>query len=296
MMQWKPRRLLGVGIGVAVILLILAADAVLLGVSTSRPFSFSSFVMDLLVVVSLLALAVIVYQIYGLLSLTYLLGRDSITISWARRQEIIPFAAIESITPLAEQSGLTVRRGFHYPGYNIGKGRDGEGRDLLLYSNGRLSDELLITTAAGSYLISPARATGFLSAVRARRRLGPARKLEQARMEGGLAGLPVWRDRMALVLLASSAVANAGLFAYIAFRYQSLPEIVPLLSEAGQVTLIGAREELFELPVIGLAVVLANTALGFVLHRRERLLTYALGAIALLVQILVWSAAMSAMR
>ncbi len=296
MLQWKPKRLLGVGVGVGAILLILALDAVLLGTVTRRPLSFSSFIMGLLVALSLLALAIIIYQIYGLVSLKYLLGRDSITISWARRQEIIPLAAIESITPLAEQSGAMVKRGFHYPGYNIGRGRDEEGRDLLSYSNGRLSDELLITTTAVSYLISPAKSTGFLSAVRARQRLGPARKLEQVRMEGGLAGLPVWRDWTALALVSLAAVANAGLFAYIAFRYPSLPEIVPLLSEAGQVTLIGAREELFELPVIGLVVVLVNTTLGFALHRQERLLTYALGAIAFLVQILIWSAAMSAIR
>ncbi len=125
MLQWKPRRLLGVGVGIGAILLILALDAVLLGALTSQPFSFSSFVMGLLVALSLLALALILYQIYGLVSLKYLLGRDSITISWARRQEIIPLAAIESITPLAEQGGALVRRGFHYPGYNIGKGRHG---------------------------------------------------------------------------------------------------------------------------------------------------------------------------
>jgi hypothetical protein len=282
-------------VGVGAVLLILALDAVLLGALTSQPFSFSSFVMGLLVVLSLLALAVIVYQVYGLVSLKYLLGRDSITILWARRQEIIPLAAIESITPLGEQGGAVASRGFRYPGYNIGKGRDGEGRELLAYSNGHLADELLIATSTVSYLISPAKPTGFLSAVRARKRLGPARKLEQERMEGGLAGLPVWRDWTALALVFSAAVANAGLFAYIAFRYPSLPEIVPLLSVAGQVTLIGSREELFELPLIGLAVVVANSALGFVLHRQERVLTYALGAIAFLVQVLVWSAAISAM-
>jgi hypothetical protein len=296
MLQWKPRRLLGVGVGFGTILVIVTLDAVLLGTVTSQPLSFSSFIMGLLVTMSLLALAIIIYQIYGLVSLKYLLGRDSIIISWARRQEIIPLAAIESITPLAEQSGPMVRRGFHYPGYHIGGGRDGEGRDLLSYSNGRLSDELLITTTAVSYLISPAKSTGFLSAVRARQRLGPAQKLEQARMEGGIAGWPVWRDWTALALMSLAAMANASLFAYMAFRYPSLPEIVPLFSEAGQVTLIGARRELFGLPAIGLVVVLANITLGFVLHRQERLLANMLGAVALLVQILVWSAAMSAMH
>jgi hypothetical protein len=296
MLQWKPRRLLGVGVGVGAIVVILALDAVLLGQVTSQPIAFPSFVMGLLIAMSAVALAIVAHQIYGLLSLKYLLGRDSIIISWARRQEIIPLAAIESVAPFADQTVKVVRRGFCCPGYNIGRGRDQEGRDLLSYSNGRGSDELLITTAAASYVISPDNPTGFLSAVRARQRLGPARRLEQARMEGGLAGLPVWRDWMALGLTSLAAAANAGLFAYIAFRYPRLPEIVPLFSEAGRVTVIGARAELFELPVIGLVVVLANTALGFALHRQERLLTYILGAFACLVQILVWSAAISAMR
>jgi hypothetical protein len=272
----------------------LVLNVLLLRGLTSQPISFLSFLMGLLIALSLLAMAFVAYQIYGLISLKYLLGRDSIIISWARRQETIPLAAIESIAPLSGHTVSAVRRGFRWPGYNIGRRRTkGEG-ELLLYSNGLCSDELLITTSVASYVISPDNPTGLLSAVRARQRLGPARRLEQVRTEGGLAGLPVWRDRKALGLASMAAVANAALFAYIAFRYPELPGIVPLLSEAGQVKLIGTREELFELPVIGLVVVLANAALGFALHRRERLLTYILGAVALVVQILVWSAALSA--
>lgn len=296
MLQWKPRRILGTGVGVVAVVVTLALAVLLLRLVTSHPVSLLSFVMGLLVVLSVLASAVVAYQIYGLVSLRYLLGRDSIVVSWAGRKETIPLAAIESISPLVDQSARLRRRGLRWPGCCIVGGRDEGGRELLSYSNGRRSDELLITTAAASYIISPDNPTGFLLAVRGRQRLGPARKLEQVRTEGGLGGLAVWRDWRALGLATMSAVANAGLFAYIAFRYPQLPEIVPLLSEAGQVRLIGAREELFELPVIGLTVVLANTAVGFALHRRERLLTYILGAIAVLVQILVWSAALSAIR
>jgi hypothetical protein len=296
MLQWKPRRILGAGLGVVAVLAILALAALLLRLVSSQPVSLLSFVMGLLVVLSVLASALVAYQIYGLASLRYLLGRDSIVISWAGRKETIPLASIESISPLADQSAGPARRGLRWPGCCILGGHDERGSELLFYSNGRRSDELLITTAASSYVISPDNPTGFLLAVRGRQRLGPARRLEHVRTEGGLGGLPVWRDWMALGLATMSAVANAGLFAYIAFRYPQLPEIVPLLSEAGQVMLIGAREELFELPVIGLTVVLANTVVGFALHRRERLLTYILGAIAILVQILVWYATLSAIR
>jgi hypothetical protein len=295
MLEWKPRRLLGVGLGVAVVLIILFLDGLLLGILRSQPISFLSFALGFLSVLSLFIAATLGYLIYGLLTLRYLIGRDSVIISWARRQETIPLATIESIEPLAGSGDRIRRRCFCLPGHCIGWGRDDQGREVLFYSTGSRSDELLITTADTSYVVSPSNPSGFLSAASARRRLGPAESLERARREGGLAGLSLWRDGIALGLAAAGAIANAGLFAYAALRYPHLPGIVPLLSEAGQVTLLGHKEELWELPAIGLTVLLTNTILGFALHRWERLVTYCLGAMAVLVQILVWSAALKVM-
>jgi len=292
MLEWKPRRLLGVGLGVGVVLIILLLDGLLLGTLRSQPISFLSFALGFLTVLSLFIAATIGYLIYGLLTLRYLIGRDSVVISWARRQETIPLAAIESIELLAGLGDRIRKRRFCLPGHCIGWGRDDQGREVLLYSTGPRSDELLITTADMSYVVSPSNPSGFLSAVRARRRLGPAESLERTRREGGLAGLSLWRDGIALGLAGAGAIANAGLFAYVALRYPHLPGIVPLLSEAGQVTLLGHKEELWGLPAIGLTVLLTNTILGFALHRWERLVTHCLGAMAVLVQILVWSAAL----
>jgi hypothetical protein len=283
-----------VGTGIGTILAILILDVLLIGVVRDMPVSLVSFALVLLVALSLLLAAILCYLVYGLLTLRYLIGRDSVVISWARRRETIPLVAIEAITPVTALSpGIKASR-FRFPGYSIGRGRDARRRKLRFYSTGRRSDELLIDTAEASYVISPSRATGFLSAVRARRHVGPAQALEQTRREDGIAGLPIWRDWKALGLVVAAAVANVSLFAYIALRYPHLPEVVPLLSEAGQVSLIGAKEELFELPVIGLVVFVVNTALGLALHRWERPVTYSLAVIALLVQILVWSAAFSA--
>jgi hypothetical protein len=295
MLEWKPRRLLGVGTALGAILAITLLDGLLLAWVRTQPISLVSFVLGLLVILSGLAAVVLCYLVYGLLTLRYLIGRDSITISWAWRQETIPLAAIEDIGPLAERGNRIRARGFFFPGHRLGRGREDEGREVLFYSTGARTDELFIVTTARSYVIAPSNPTGFLSAVRARRRLGPTQSLEQVRREGGLAGLPVWRDRIALGLAATAAAANAALFGYVAFLYQRLPEIVPLVSEAGQVQLLGAKEQLWELPAIGLVVLLANTGLGFALHRWERPATYSLEAMAVVVQILVWSAAISVM-
>ncbi len=296
MLEWKPRRLLASGIGIGAMLAIFLLDGLLLHILRSQPLTLLSFFLGLLIALSLPLLTILGYLLYGLFSLSYLIGRDSLVICWARRQEIVPLAAIESTIP-AETLGEEIKiRGLRWPGYCIARGRGDKAGEVLFFSSDRPAEQLLITTPTMSYIVSPSNRTGFLSALRARQRLGPAQELQQATQDRGLVALSVWRDWKALGLMASGGVANAGLFAYIAARYPFLPELVPLLSEAGQVKLIGTKEELLELPIIGLVVFLANTIVGFILHRWERPVTYFLTAIALVVQILFWSAALSIMR
>lgn len=295
MLKWRPKRLLGVAIGVAAIIAVLGLDVVLLVLIRRAPINVLTFLVGLLVVLSIPLMAVGGYFVYGLVSLEYLMGRDSLVISWSSRRETIPLAAIESVERMVDTAGRIKRRGVRYPGHCLGWGRDERGRRLLLYSTGRPAEELLIATPNGSYVISPSDPSGFLSALTARRRVGPTQTVEHVRVETGLVGLPIWRDWIALGLAGAGAVANALLFAYVSLRYPYLPEIVPLLSVGDQVKLIGSKAELFELPAIGLTVLVANTILGFVLHRWERPATYALGAFALLMQVLVWMAIISLM-
>jgi len=290
MLDWKPRRLLGVSIGISVIIGLLLLDLVLLRILSSRPIDLLSFLLGLLALLSIPALVVLSYLVYGLVTLRYLMGRDSLVIHWSRRRETIPLAAIQSCIPVGKGGMGVKRRVLRWPGHCVGWGCDQAGGRMLFYSTGRTGEELVITTSAGCYVISPRNPSGFLAALGARQRLGPTQSLQEGRTETGLVGLAIWRDFIALGLTGAAAAANAALFAYLSLRYASLPEIVPLLSEAGEVHLLGAKSELFELPVIGLVVLALNTALGFALHRWERPATYALAAIALLVQVLMWVA------
>ncbi len=290
MLEWKPRRLLGAAVGIGAMLAILLLDGLLLYVLSGQSLTIVSFFLGLLIALSVPALAILGYLLYGLFSLKYMIGRDSLVIAWARRQEVVPLAAVESVIP-AESLGERIRMcGVRWPGHRIGRGHSSKAGEVLFYSTDRSVEQLVITNGGVSYVISPSNPTGFQSAFRARRRLGPSRELQQTRDDRGLLALPIWHDWKALGLAASGALTNAGLFAYLAARYPNLPELVPLLSESGQVRLIGRKEELLELPVIGLAVLVANTVLGFALHRWERLGTYLLAAIAVLVQILFWLA------
>jgi hypothetical protein len=296
MLEWRPKRLPGGSIGIVIMLAIFLVDAVLLYALRNSPISVVSFALGLLLALSVLLLSALAYLLLGLFTLRYLIGRDSLVIFWAKRQEVIPLAAIQSVARMAEISHEIKARGPCWPGHCVGRGRDQRGRKVWFYSTGRRDDELLIITPTMSYVISPSNPTGFLAALQARRRLGPARDLQQTKIESGLLGLAIWRDWRALGLFVAGAVANVALLGYLALRYPNLPELVPLLLEAGQVKLIGAKAELFEVPVIGLTVLLANTIVGFALHRWERFATYLLGSVALLVQILCWMAVLSVIR
>jgi hypothetical protein len=296
MLQWRPKRLLGAAVGVAIMLVIVLVDGLFVLVVVRRPLSLASFVLGLLVALSLPSLAVLGYLLYGLFSLRYRLGRDAVVVSWAGRREIIPLTVIESV---ASDWGVREKpriRGLRWPGYCVARRQNEGTRSILVYSTGRPSEELLITTPAVVYVISPSNRTAFVSALSARQQVGPAEGLQQTTEDAGVAALPIWRDWVALSLLASGVVANVTLFGYIIALYPSLPGVVPLLSERGQVSLIGPKGELLQLPVIGLTVLLANALIGGVLHRQERFLTHVLTAIALLAQILLWSAVVSIIR
>jgi len=143
-------------------------------------------------------------------------------------------------------------------------------------------------TPARAYAISPADLDGFLADLELRRRLGPLKALAEETHRARWLTLPIWTDRVAHLLLALGAVANALLFAHLCWRYPALPSLLPLHFDAlGQPDRIGLRAEVFKLPAIGLAILVTNFALGLFLHGRERLAAYLLFAAVLVVQILL---------
>lgn len=102
------------------------------------------------------------------------------------------------------------------------------------------------------------------------------------------------RDHVLQVLLGIAFVANLTLFAYLAIRFEALPDLLPLhFDVSGLPDRIEAKTGIFGLPIIGLIVFFLNTVSGVLVHRRQRAATLLLAASALLVQILMWFATIS---
>lgn len=235
------------------------------------------------------------YWVWGLISLRYVLGRDGLVIHWAASQQIIPMAAITHV--LAGRAYDSPLTGLRWPGHEVGRSslRDdmGVSRDALVYATTPPEDQLVVLTASLAYAISPADPQAFVDDFRLRHRLGPTVAWEQHTARAPIARLSLLADRMALGLLAIAAVLNVLAFLWLTWHYPALPEQIALryrfdptmgLPTANPLSPIASA---WNLPLIGLAVLVANGALAAVGHARARFAALLLGTGALLVQLAV---------
>lgn len=103
---------------------------------------------------------------------------------------------------------------------------------------------------------------------------------------------PIWTDRWAVALLVSAAVLNGVLAFALWRRFETLPELIAIHFNAyGEVDLIGAKQEIYKLPLIGTIIWAANGALATAAAPADRVLARALLATGVLVQVLFGLAA-----
>jgi uncharacterized membrane protein len=101
-------------------------------------------------------------------------------------------------------------------------------------------------------------------------------------------------DRLVHILLVLGLLLNLALFAYIGWRYQALPESLPLHFDIlGHPDRFGVRGEIFKLPAIGLILLVLNSLFGLVIHRWEKLAGHVLLGVTLVVQVLFWLATLN---
>ncbi len=104
----------------------------------------------------------------------------------------------------------------------------------------------------------------------------------------------LWHDRALQTILVATLLINVGLLAYLLIRFDALPDPLPLhFDAAGLPDRIEAKNGIMALPMIGLVVLALNTVLGILAYRRERAASLFLAVSALIVQLLMWLAAIN---
>jgi hypothetical protein len=299
-LTWRAKISVGVPLGLLFMTLVVVLDAWLLdrlineGIR-SQQINLLSFLMLLVVVISVPLLVLLGFQTLGCLTLRYRLDRNGLAIRWLGYQEVIPIRDFQRIV-LGYQLGGTIvrRRGVRWPGHERGVGMvPGIGRTRFLATR-PLRDQLILVATGEAYGISPHDVEGFVRAVDARRELGPNRLLDRGVVQARLLEWPLWTDQTAWLLLGLAVFINLALFGYLGARFPRLDLQLPLhFNNQGLVDRIGTRMELFTLPIIGLIILGTNTVLGLALYRYERAGSYLLWGASTATQALFWLAVFS---
>jgi hypothetical protein len=98
----------------------------------------------------------------------------------------------------------------------------------------------------------------------------------------------IYRDLLAIALFVFSLAGVAALVGYVTIWLPWLPPYLPLhYNGVGSVDLIGPKTDLYKMPGIGAAVLLADIVLAVFLHHRERWAALSLLGMSVLVQIIL---------
>ncbi|MFH1928734.1 MAG: PH domain-containing protein [Chloroflexota bacterium] len=290
-MVWKPKIILGGICGAAIIGVISIFDRWCLQRLSTAPVDLTFFFLALAIVLSIFIVVLMVYLLYGLLSLSYILDRNGLVIRWGPLRQVVPMGNIERIVP-AEEVHVPMRfYGVAWPGYRVGRGYVKGLGSLHVYATCPLRDQLLVITPSQVYGISPSDPQAFLTDFDRRAGLGLVHRMEQITHRSAWASMPIWTDRQAQALIFAGFLINLWLVAYICNAYPELPHILPLhFDSLGEVDRVGERAELFILPLIGWIVQMFDTLAGLLLHPRQTAGSYLLFVVAVLVQALLWAA------
>jgi len=292
MTEWKTQIGRGLSVGFGLMISIVLVDIGLIWLATLRPLTIGTFVIGLAVLFSLGLLTLLGYWLYGLSSSGYFLDRNALVIHWGAMEQTIPTRQIERVLTGDEIEGHIAFHGGMWPGHCVGYGEVPGAGPTLFNATVPPRHQIYIVTPSLTYGISPANPEGFLESLHKRMQMGPTQIVEQSSKRPGILDWTIWQDRLGLALLAVGFLTILALTGFLCFRFPALARFVPLhFNTAGNPDRLGPRGQIFIIPLIGLLALLLNGTLGSVAYRRERLASYLLWGGSILIQVLVWAAA-----
>jgi hypothetical protein len=232
---------------------------------------------------------------YGIYSLVYEVQHDALVIRWGFRRVVVPIDTILRIVP-GRTVDLPRVTGLNWWGCHIGHAEVKRLGYTLFYSTHREPDELVyVHTTQESYALSVVDQASFAEELQSRAAVAPIEAHPQRSDATGIAAIPFWRDRVAVMAAALAALACAVLCGYVFARYPDLADVVQLnFPEFGGAVRVGDKSELLKIAYAGIGVLVVNLAVGVAAHARERAAGLWLIASGGLIQFVLLIAALAA--
>jgi len=283
--KWTPDARRGIWFGWGIIAVLVLIDAGLVWRVVGGPVNGFTFICALLVLLSLVSIVLVGYRMLDLSRLRYEFDRNQLAIYTAGSKQIIPTCQIERVIVGSELEGRVRMRSLFWPGLYLGQGHvEGVGLTLF-YAVAPPKEQAIVVTPSLAYGLSVQDLDSFLEVLTTCQELGPSVEVQQSSEQASWVEWDIWRDRLAQGVLLGGVFGTVMLFGLLLFRYPQLPNLLPLHYDTmGSVDRISPRGDLFTLPVIALLILVANSILGALFYRRERIVSYITWSGSVLVQ------------
>jgi hypothetical protein len=284
--------------GILAILGLILVGAGMVWAVLHRPVDGLSFLLVLWVLASLLVFIYIGYRTLGAFTLEYWVDRDAVTLVWGPTRQTVPVGQIQRVLVGGGSSQLPRAKPWHWPCPDRRRAACDSLGVVNSYATRPLGQQLILVTPGESYGLSPADMGGFLSALQERHALGVARPLQAELRRPPAWTWPLWRDRVAIVLIGSGLLGVLLMFGVLCFRYPALSSDLPLHFDASGIPdRIVPKSGLFVLPIIGLITWVFNLLMGIWLYRQvQQGAAYLLWGGAVAVQMIAGLALFNLMR
>jgi len=292
----QPPRALGLIIGFTVLVVLAAADVLFTVILLRTPVNFITPLWVALIIASLPLLGFVGYRTFSLLNAYYRFTQNALVVVWGPVKQIIPMADISGLILGSDLPSDLAPRGLWWPGCLVGRGHTQAVGDLMYYATTPQSGQIIVATSTGGYVISPTDVEAFVKQFEEEGRKGITEEILHTQNRPAFYDWTLWRDRSAAVLVAAGLVLPFLLLIAIAIRFPALPDTIPLhFDGAGQVDRVGPPSGLLILPAIGALAWLVNSLIGGLLYatrQNERPIAYLLWVSSIVVQVLLWLAAL----
>ena len=292
---FRPPRALGVIVGGGLTAWALVAAFITARIAIDAGAEFKTFLAWVVVALFILLGLAFANWTYSVLTLSYLIDRDTLTIRLGFRQIVVPIDAIQRMVPGRTLDEAKVD-GLNWWGCHVGSADVKRMGYTLFYSTHSNPEELLyLVTNAEAYALTVLDQAAFAEEIQARAALGPVEPHVQRSESTGLAALPFWRDHVALIAAGLGGIACAVLGGFVFASYPGLPQVVELSFPAlGGVVRVGDKAELLRIVYLGVGILAINTVAGVALHAMERAAGLWLVASSGILQVILLGAALVA--
>lgn len=252
----------------------------------------SGFVLYLLLTLVLLGLLPLVaYRLYALRNAFYIIEREGVQLRWGLRRVQIPMDEILWAHPAEEIHRTLHLPQIRWPGAVLGTRRQPKLGETEFLCSGT-SKLVLIATPERIYAISPANPEAFLHSFERYIEMGSLSPLPAVSVYPMVLARRIWEDRTGRVLLFGGLWVGIVLLVWVSLLIPSRQLVylgfLPDGSPGDQVP----APRLFLLPMVNSFFLVANTATGLFLFRREegRAIAYLLWSMNILTSILFLAA------